>query len=249
MTIDSEVDFRGMQRVGKLVARTIEQMRQSAQPGTTTLELDEIAERFARANGAQSAPQITYGFPRFTCISVNAEVVHGIPKRQRIQPGDVVKLDVSLELDGYFADSAITVLVPPVTREALLLKTAAKEALSQGMKAARNGQNLSFVGGVIEQVAKRRTGFVIRELTGHGVGKGLHESPHEIPNWADPRAKHVLKSGQVLAIEPMFSMRPTSIFEEADGWTLTTKNGSLAVHQEHTIMVREGAPIIFTSLM
>ena len=246
MTISSESDLAGMQRVGKLVARTIAHMRAELRPGMTTAELDGVGERFARNEGARSAPQLAYDFPGFTCLSVNDEIVHGIPGSRVIREGDVVKLDVTLELDGYMADSAVTVVLAPVSVEARQLQRAARLAFNKGLAVARAGQTLREVGRAVESAARREGAVVIRELTGHGIGRRIHESP-SVPNWADPDSRTVLTEGLVIALEPMLTNVPARVVEESDGWTLSTHNGALAVHHEHTIVIRRGAPLVLTA--
>jgi methionyl aminopeptidase len=246
MTIHSAADLAAMQRVGKLVARTIACMRGAVRPGVSTAELDAAAATLARDQGARSAPQLTYDFPGFTCISVNEEIVHGIPGERKLAPGDVVKLDVTLELDGYMADSAVTVIVPPVPPGARELQRAARLAFNRGLDAARAGRQLREVGRAVEAAARREGAAVLRELHGHGIGRRLHEEP-SVPNWDDPSARTVLREGLVLALEPMLSARPARVVEEPDGWTLRTHNRALAVHHEHTIVVRNGAPLVLTA--
>jgi len=246
MTIHHDEELLGMQRVGRLVARTIEQMRRHVSPGMTTVAFDGIAEAFARASGARSAPQMTYDFPGFTCISVNEEIVHGIPGPRVIRAGDVVKLDVTLELDGFMADSAVTVLVPPATPEAQRLQRAARVAFQRGLAAARIGRSLRVVGAAIEGAARREGAAVLRELAGHGIGRRLHEEP-EVPNWGDPLATTELREGMVFALEPMLTSTPTRVVEARDGWTLRTQNRAIAVHHEHTIMVRRGEALVLTA--
>jgi methionyl aminopeptidase len=246
MTISSVGDLTGLQRVGQLVARTIAHMRGELRPGMTTAELDGIGERFARAEGARSAPQLAYDFPGFTCLSVNEEIVHGVPGSRVLAEGDVVKLDVTLELDGYMADSAVTVVIPPVSVEARLLQRAARIAFNRGLAVARVGTSLREVGRAVESAARREGAVVVRELTGHGIGRRIHEPP-SVPNWADPDARTVLTEGLVIALEPMLTSAPARIVEEADGWTLRTHNRMLAVHHEHTIVIRRGAPLVLTA--
>jgi methionyl aminopeptidase len=246
MTISSESDLAGMQRVGQLVARTIAHMRAELRPGMTTGELDAIGERFARAEGARSAPQLAYDFPGFNCLSVNEEIVHGIPGSRVLREGDVVKLDVTLELDGYMADSAVTVVIPPVSAEARSLQRAARIAFNRGMEAARAGQTLRDVGRAVEAAARREGAVVVRELTGHGIGRRIHEPP-SVPNWGDPSVRTVLTEGLVIALEPMLTSAPARVVEEPDGWTLRTHNRVLAVHHEHTIMIRRGSPLVLTA--
>lgn len=246
MTIGSESDLEALQRVGRLVARTIAHMRAHVRPGVTTAALDAAGARFARAEGARSAPQLTYDFPGFTCISVNDEIVHGVPGLRALRPGDVVKLDVTLELDGYMADSAVTVIVPPAAAPAQRLQRAARLAFNQGLAAARAGRRLGEVGRAVEATARREGASVVRELSGHGIGRRLHEEP-SVPNWDDPRATLVLREGMVLALEPMLTAAPARPVEQPDGWTLRTHNGVLAVHHEHTIVIRRGAPLVLTA--
>jgi methionyl aminopeptidase len=246
MTIRSSKDLAGMRRVGRLVAETLAHMRTEVRPGITTAALDAIGERFARAAGARSAPQLTYDFPGFTCISVNDEIVHGIPGPRELAPGDVVKLDVTLELDGYMADSAVTVFVPPVSDEARQLQRAARVALNEGLAEARAGRRVSAIGAAIESTARRNAASVLRALCGHGIGRRIHEDP-SVPNWPDPSARMLLHEGLVLAVEPMLTTRPSHVIEDDDGWTLRTHDGALAVHREHTIVIRQGAPLVLTA--
>ena len=246
MTISSQSDLAALQRVGQLVARTIAHMRAAVRPGMTTGQLDEIGARFARSHGARSAPQLTYDFPGFNCLSVNEEIVHGIPGARVLREGDVVKLDVTLELDGYMADSAVTVIIPPVSVEARQLQRAARIAFNSGVAVARDGQSLREVGRAVESAAKREGAVVVRELTGHGIGRRIHEPP-TVPNWGDPDARTILAEGMVIALEPMLTSVPARVVEEADGWTLRTHNRVLAVHHEHTIVIRRGAPLVLTA--
>jgi methionyl aminopeptidase len=246
MTVSTNHDLAGLQRVGQLVARTIAHMRANVRPGITTAELDLVGERFARAEGARSAPQLAYDFPGFNCLSVNDEIVHGIPGTRVLAPGDVVKLDVTLELDGYMADSAVTVVIPPVSVEARLLQRAARIAFNRGLAVARAGTLLREVGRAVESAARREGAVVVRELTGHGIGRRIHEPP-SVPNWADPEVRTVLTEGLVIALEPMLTSAPARVVEDADGWTLRTHNHVLAVHHEHTIVIRRGAPLVLTA--
>lgn len=247
MTISSDVEMTALRRVGHAVACALDAMRAATHPLVTTAALDEVGAEAARALGARSAPQVTYGFPGFTCISVNEEIVHGVPGPRRLRPGDVVKLDVSLELDGFFADAAVTVLVPPASDEAVRLQRCARRAFNQALDAARAGVRVKELGRAVERVV-RRDGFAItRELGGHGVGRALHEAP-AVPNYADPTASTVLRDGHVLAVEPMVLARAARVVQEHDGWTLRTDNRALAVHHEHTIVIRHGQPLVLTAL-
>ena len=216
MTISSEADLAGMQRVGQLVARTIAHMRAAVRPGITTAQLDAVGAIFARSHGARSAPQLAYDFPGFNCLSVNDEIVHGIPGTRVLRDGDVVKLDVTLELDGYMADSAVTVVIPPVSLEARTLQRAARIAFNRGLAVARAGQSLREVGRAVESAARREGAVVVRELTGQGIGRRIHEPP-SVPNWADPDVRTVLTEGMVIALEPMLTSVPARVVEERTG--------------------------------
>ncbi len=245
MTIRTEEELDGMRRVGRLVARTLNAMEAAVAPGVTTAELDTIARDLATAHGARSAPQLTYGFPGFTCISVNDQIVHGIPGARVLREGDLVTLDVTLELDGFMADSARTVAVGTPPRGGAQLLRVAREALEAGVTAARPGRRVRDVGAAIDRCVRSHGGRVFRELAGHGIGRQLHEEP-TVPNWDDPEADMVLHEGLVLAVEPMLAGRAARVVEDDDGWTYRTHNGTLAVHQEHTIVVRAGGAEILT---
>jgi len=245
MTIRTEEELAGMRRVGKLVAQTLDAMAAAVAPGVTTAALDAVAHELATAQGARSAPQLTYDFPGFTCISVNDEIVHGIPGPRVLQFGDLVTLDVTLELDGYMADSARTVAVGTPPKGAAQLLRTAREALDAGVAAARPGRRVRDVGAAIDRCVRSHGGRVFRELAGHGIGRALHEEP-SVPNWDDPEADMVLHEGLVLAVEPMLAARVARVVEDDDGWTYRTHNGALAVHQEHTIVVRAAGAEILT---
>ena len=246
MTVRSAADLTGLERAGRLVARTLAAMRAAVRPGITTAALDDIAARVARAEGARSAPQLAYDFPGFTCISVNDQIVHGIPGPRALRGGDVVKLDVTLELHGYVADAAVTVLVPPADPAARALQRCARQAFTSALRSARAGTPLADLGGAVEREVRRHGFAVVRELAGHGVGRRVHESP-SVPNWRDPSARGVLTPGLVIALEPMVTTGPTRVVQDDDGWTLRTLTGALAAHHEHTIVIRDGAPLVITA--
>lgn len=236
-----------MRRVGRLVAATLGAMRAEVRPGISTAELDAVGERVARAAGARSAPQLTYDFPGFTCISVNDEVVHGIPGTRRLANGDLVTLDVTLELEGYMADSALTVPVGQVSPEAQRVLRAARVAFQRGFEAAVAGLTLRALGRTVDTAARAAGGTVLRELAGHGIGRRLHEEP-TVPNWAAPDAKGTLHEGLVIALEPMVASRAARVVEARDGWTLRTHNRALSAHHEHTLMIRrDQPPVVLTA--
>jgi methionyl aminopeptidase len=245
MTIESTRDLEGMRAIGKLVAQTLREMRAAIEPGMTTEQLDDVGARFLRKHGARSAPQLTYDFPGFNCISVNDEVVHGVPGARVLRAGDVVKIDVTAELDGYMADAAITVVIPPVTTAARNLTQSAQAAFECAMKVATTGARISELGRAVEAEVNRRGHSVIHEMCGHGVGRALHEQP-SVPNFFSPFTPGKLAEGLVIAVEPIICETPSPVFEDEDGWTIRTANGCLAAHYEHTIVMHNGRPELLT---
>lgn len=245
MTIESTEDLEGMRAIGKLVAQALREMRAAVAPGMTTAELDEIGARFLRKRGARSAPQLTYGFPGFNCISVNDEAVHGVPSARQLRPGDVVKIDVTAELDGYMADAAITVVIPPGSTAANNLAASAKAAFKRAVKLAAPGVRISELGRAVEAEVERWGHSVIRDMCGHGVGRALHEEP-SVPNFFSPFTRGTLRDGLVIALEPIISERPSPVVESDDGWTIRTASGCLAAHYEHTIVIRDGGAELLT---
>jgi methionyl aminopeptidase len=246
VTVSSNADLAGLERVGALVARALREMEEQARPGLTTGRLDAIGAAFLRRHGARSAPQLSYGFPGFTCISVNDQIVHGVPGSRVLAPGDVVKIDVTAELDGYVADAAITVTLPPVSAEARRLRKCAQRAFAKAMEVARAGIAIREIGRAVQAEVERQNFSVVREMCGHGVGRTIHEQP-SVPNFYSVLTRGVLTDGMVIAVEPIISARPARVVEEPDGWTLRTHNGSLAAHYEHTIVIRDGEPLVMTA--
>jgi methionyl aminopeptidase len=247
VTVSSKSDLAGLERVGALVALALREMERETRPGLSTAQLDAIGAAFLRRHGARSAPQLSYDFPGFTCISVNEQIVHGVPGPRILAPGDVVKIDVTAELDGFVADAAITVTLPPVTAEARRLRKCAQRAFAQAMTVARPGTPIREIGRVVEEEVKRHDFAVVREMCGHGVGRSIHETP-SVPNYYSMLTRGMLTEGMVLAVEPIISARPARVVEEPDGWTLRTDNGSLAAHYEHTVVIRDGEPLLVTRL-
>jgi len=246
MTIQSSADLEGLRHVGRLVAESLRLLEAEVRPGITTGEIDAVAERFFTERAARSGPQRDYDFPGFICISVNDEIVHGIPGPRVIRPGDLVKLDVTAECDGYIADAAISVPVPPVAETTRRLIACAREAFEAAMQVTRAGAPIVGIGRAVEGVASRHGFQVVRELSGHGVGRRVHEAP-EVPNWDDPSIRGTLASGQVIAVEPILAAGPGRAVEAADGWTMMQEHAWLAVHHEHTLVVQDGPPIILTA--
>ncbi len=245
MTIESNGDLTGMRAVGRLVGLALLEMKNAVRPGMTTAQLDDVGAAFLRRHGARSAPQITYDFPGFNCISVNDEIVHGVPGPRKILAGDVVKIDVTAELDGLIADSAITVLVPPVASHGRKLAHCAKSAFDLALARAAANLRISELGRTVENEVHRWGLSVVRDMTGHGVGRALHEEP-AVPNFYSPFIPGRLEEGMVIALEPIISERPTALVEAEDGWTIRTANGCLAAHHEHTIVIRQGRAEVLT---
>lgn len=246
MTISSKEDLAGMTRVGRLVGEAIREMKAAVRPGMTTAELDAVGAGWLRRQGARSAPQLTYNFPGFNLISVNEQVVHGVPGPRRLEPGDVVKIDVTAELGGYIADAAVTVVLPPVSPTARKLKRCVRAAFEQGLSVARPGNRVSEIGRVVDKEVRRYGFTVLRNLCGHGVGRTIHEAP-SVPNFYDPGMRDVLEEGMVIALEPMISAEPARTVQEPDGWTIRTHNRSLAAHYEHTVVISRGQPLVLTA--
>jgi methionyl aminopeptidase len=244
--LKSEQELSKMRTSGKLVAQILEQVARLAVPGTELLELDRIAERLTREAGAVPAFKGYHGFQHTLCLSVNEQVVHGIPTRRRLKDGDILSVDFGLVLDGFFGDSAVTLPIGNVSPAAKRLLAVTKEALYAGIAAARVGNTLRDIGRAVEQVAKAGRCSVVRDFVGHGIGEKLHEDP-PVPNYAVGAPLLPLKAGMTLAIEPMINLGGAAVKVLPDGWTAVTVDGSLSAHFEHTIAIRpEGDAEILT---
>lgn len=247
MIIESEKDVEALKKIGAIVSKTLATMLSKVEPGMTTLELDHIGRDLLAAHGARSAPILTYNFPGHTCISLNNEAAHGIPLATRIiAAGDMVNIDVSAELDGYFADTGGTTIVPPIKPLYQRLCDATREAMWAGIKAARSGEKMSSIGKAIEKVARKEKFGIIENLASHGVGRALHEEPKHISSFFDPADKRILKKGMVITCEPFLSTGPRLIDEASDGWTLFVSPKHRTAQYEHTFIVTDGEPIIVT---
>ena len=226
--------------------RVLEAMRRLVRPGVTTAELDEVGADVMRQEGAQSAPALVYKFPGANCISLNDEAVHGIPSQRKVQEGDLLKLDVTVEKNGFMADAAITVPVGNVTKERQRLMACAERAFTKAMLVARAGFRVSEIGRVIEREV-RRSGFsIIRDLGGHGIGRTIHEEPR-VPNYADPEASQILTEGLVITVEPIIAAGSGRSVTAKDGWTIVTADHQPSAHYEHTLVITKGAPLVLTA--
>jgi methionyl aminopeptidase len=246
MSIETETDWNGLRRVGALVRLTLDALERAARPGVTTAELDRIAARLFAERGARSAPASEYGFPKTVLLSVNDEVVHGIPSGRPLEDGDVLKVDVTAELGGYVADAARTVLVGTPTDAGRRLRDCVRAAFAKALPVARAGRGVSEIGRAVEAEVLRRGFHVVPGLDGHGTGRAIHEAP-SVPNRFDPRQRDVLTEGMVITIEPIVSAGRAKPVEDADGWTVRTSDGSLAAHHEHTLVITRGRPILLTA--
>ncbi len=252
MTADSETDIEALRAVGHICAETLREMMHAARPGLSTRELDQMGRDLLDRAGARSAPEVAYRYPGATCISVSPVIAHGIPGDYVLQSGDLIHIDVSAERDGYFGDTGASLMVSDARNadrpaaEFKRLLEATRAALSSALKAVRSGRPLNGIGRAIQQEARRRGYNVIYELTGHGIGRSLHEDPGEIWNFYNPRDHRTLKDGQVLAIEPFLTTGQGRIFQESDGWSLRMAGDALGAQFEHTVIVTRGEPIILT---
>ncbi|MFQ5695409.1 MAG: type I methionyl aminopeptidase [Terriglobia bacterium] len=243
----SEGELEKMRAAGRVVARVLDAVAAKTAPGVSTLELEGVAEKEIAAAGAEPAFKGYHGYPCVLCTSVNEEIIHGIPSERKLQPGDVVSLDVGVRLDGFFADSALTVPLEPVTPERMKLLTVTNEALACGIAAVRTGGYLGDVSAAIQKHVEAAGFNVVREFVGHGIGAKLHEEP-QVPNYTNPVQGRgpKLQAGMTLAIEPMVVTGSPAVRMRPDRWCAVTVDGSSAAHFEHTVAVTQNGPWILT---
>jgi len=246
VSVETEADMQGLLAAGRVVRAALDAMAAAVRPAITTAELNELGAAVLRRLGARSAPMLVYRFPAETCISVNDEIVHGIPGDRVLREGDLVKLDVTVEKDGYMADAALTVPVGRTPESALAVAACARRALASALRAARSGARLNEIGRAVSREARRSGLSVVRDLDGHGIGRTIHEEPR-VPNRFDPAARQRLARGLVLAVEPMITSGSGRVVEARDGWTVLTADGAPAAHFEQTIVVMDGPPVILTA--
>jgi methionyl aminopeptidase len=246
MTADSEEDIKYLKAIGRVCAQALKKMMKHAVPGITTRELDEIGREFLEKEGAKSAPQTMYQFPGATCISISPVIAHGIPDDHILQEGELINIDVSAELDGYFADTGGSMVVSKNIPELERMLNATRAALAKALQAAKAGQPLNGIGKAIQHEAVQNGFNVIYDLTGHGIGRQLHEKPAAVYNFYKPDDRRILNEGLVLAIEPFLTTGRGHITEKKDGWSLQTVDKTMAAQFEHTIIVTKNEPIILT---
>ena len=246
MSINGPEELARLRAAGLVVRRVLDAMKGQVRPGITTGELDTIGARVMQENGARSAPAMVYGFPAANCISLNEEAVHGIPGDRRLREGDLLKLDVTVEKDGFMADAAETVAVGTVSQEAKRLMACAQRAFEKAMLVARAGFRVSEIGRAVECEVRRQVFSVIRELGGHGIGRTIHEEPR-VPNFPDPQARQVLTEGLVITVEPIIAAGSGRALLEKDGWTMRTADRRPSAHYEHTLVITKGTPMLLTA--
>ncbi len=247
IVLKSAREIEIMRQGGQILADLVEQLRGSVKSGMSTLEIDEAVEAFITRRGAQTAFKGYRGFPASVCVSINEEIVHGIPSAQRrLKEGDIVGLDLGCIVEGYYADCAFTMAIgeisPPVER----LLDVTRQSLELAVAQCRPGRRLSDVSHAVQQHVEAHGLGVVRAFVGHGIGRALHEEP-QVPNFGEPGRGPQLKPGMVLAIEPMVTMGGWDVRILDDGWTAVTADGSLAAHFEHTVAVTEQGPSVLTS--
>ena len=246
MTIGHDDDLEKLKVAGRIVARALAAMGAALEPGITTRELDDLGRAMLEREGARSAPEITYDFPGATCISIGPDVAHGIPDDRKVQAGDLINIDVSAEVGGVFADTGASFTVPPTAAKIERLCRDGRRALWTGIRAVKAGGRLNEIGASIEAFATRNGYSLIRNLASHGVGKGLHEEPKEIPTWHEPSDRRVIAEGLVFTIEPFLSLGADWVEEPGDGWTLRPPAGEPTVQYEHTLVATRRGPLVVT---
>jgi methionyl aminopeptidase len=245
VSADTPEELAGLRAAGRVVAQTIRELRKLVRPGITTGELDAEAARIFRAAGARSGPRLDYDFPGAICISVGDEAVHGIPGPRRLRDGELVKLDVTAELNGFYADACRTVAVGKAKPSALKLISAAESGLKRGMAAATAGAPLNDIGVAVQGEVERRGFSVCGALSGHGIGRKIHEEP-TVFNLDLPGPSPTLTEGLVITIEPIIAAGDGGVVEDGE-WVVRTTDGSLSAHAEHTLVITDGAPIVLTA--
>jgi methionyl aminopeptidase len=247
ITTKTPEDYARMRRAGSVVAQIHEEVREAAQPGVNLLELDGIAARIIEAGGCTPNFLNYHGFPAYTCLSVNEELVHGIPSKRELQEGDILSLDAGAIYDGWHADAAITFGIGEISTEAARLIEVTERAMWAGIEMSRPGVRLGDLGHAVSQVAEPDGYGVVREYTGHGIGRQMHEDP-QVLNYGTPGRGMKLKAGMAICIEPMFNLGSPETRVLDDHWTVVTADGKLSAHWEHTIAITPDGPEVLTVL-
>ncbi|MDN5200308.1 type I methionyl aminopeptidase [Fulvivirgaceae bacterium BMA10] len=247
MSIRSSNDLAGMVQASEAVAETLRKMTYYAKPGMSTLELDEYGYQILRSYGANPAPKKEYGFPGWNCISINNEAAHGVPSDKVIlKEGDLVNIDVSAELNGYFGDNGSSFVLGKDKKQLEPLVSASKEILYSAISRIRGGVKIAAIGAFIESEAKKRGFTTIKNLVGHGIGRKLHDEPFELPNFNDRSNFQRFRKNTVVALETFISTNARYVYEMSNGWTMKPKDNSYIAQHEHTLIVTDGHPMILT---
>lgn len=246
MIVKTEQDLEGLKKIGKIVANCLQHMIAKAEPGMTTKELDQIGGLYLEKHGARSGPMLTYNFPGYNCISLNHEAAHGVPSDKKIKKGDLVNIDVSAELDGFYADNGGSFLIPPCNQEYQRLLATTQLALKSAIAVVKAKEPINIIGKQISKVARDAGYSIIENLGSHGVGRALHEEPKFIPGFYDPKDTRKLKEGQVITIEPFLSTGARFVDEETDNWTLVTAPQYRTAQFEHTMVVLKDRALVIT---
>lgn len=248
MTISNDDELERLRDIGGIVAQVLQAMGAALEPGMTTEELDDIGRRLLEQEGARSAPELCYGFPGATCISVNEEIAHGIPGERRIEAGDLVNIDVSAEKNGIFADTGGSFAVPPVTPVIERLCRDGRRAMWTGLRQVKAGEPLAGIGFAIGKFAKKNGYSLVRNLASHGVGHSLHEEPKELATWPDRSERRRMNDGLVFTIEPFLSLGAEWAETARDPWTLFSRPCAPTVQYEHTVVATRRGPLVVTQV-
>jgi methionyl aminopeptidase len=241
----SKTEIETMARAGRVVAETLRRLGEHMRPGVTTKELDEVAEDYIRSQGGVPAFKGYRGFPASICASPNSMVVHGIPGSYRLDEGDLLSIDVGVTLDNFVADSAFTFAVGEVDGEASRLLEVCQAALAAGIAEARSGNHVQDISAAVQRTTEEAGFSVVRSLVGHGIGRSMHEEP-QVPNFGEPGRGPLLGPGMTLAIEPMINAGSPEVWVADDRWSISTGDGSLSAHFEHTVAITDNGPLILT---
>lgn len=245
ITLKSAQDIVKMKAAGRVVEETLRLLEQTACEGITTEELNRVADAYIRSQGAIPTFLNYNGYPKSVCISVNEEVVHGIPGKRRLKDGDIVSCDVGATLNGFVGDAARTFLIGNVSEETKKLVEVTRECFFEALKFCRVGYRISDISKAVQTHAESHGYGVVRELIGHGVGRKLHEPP-DVPNYYSPNARQRLQAGMTIAIEPMINLGTAAVWQLEDGWTVVTRDGKPSAHYENTVAITNGDPILLT---
>lgn len=249
MIIKTDEEYQGMKEIGQICGQVLKETIQFAEVGMTTKEVDEFAGKKLEEYGAVSAPISEYDFPGYVCISINEEVAHGIPGSRVIESGDIVNIDVSATKNGFYADTGLSFIAGESTNEKKQrVIDVCEMAFEEAMKKVKPGAKVSQIGRAVHNTARKNGLTVIKNLTGHGVGRSLHEDPKHVMNYFDPADKSILREGMVLAIEPFISSNATLVTDGKDEWAFETKDGSFIAQKEHTVLVTKDGPVLLTEV-